>query len=218
MWWINDSTVGGYDEERLMTTDVVILAAGYSSRANGFKMQFQLDHKAVIQLVVEAFLPICTNIFVVGGFEYEKLLPFLEPYGDKVKLVVNEEFEKGMFSSVKTGVKQVRSEQFFIIPGDYPLITTDLCSMILSAGKAFAIPSFNQRGGHPILLNSSCITKLLAEDDSENLKSFLKKLPMKYINVSDDAILYDLDTPEDYKKLQKMRKEKINEGGEKHDR
>jgi molybdenum cofactor cytidylyltransferase len=189
-----------------MTTDAVILAAGYSSRANGFKMQFELNHKAVIQLVVEAFLPICTNIVVIGGYQYEKLIPLLEPYGNKVKLVINEDFEKGMFSSVKTGVKQVISEQFFITPGDYPLITTQLCSGILSARKAFAIPSFNRRGGHPILLNSSCISKLLAEEDSGNLKSFLKKLPMEYINVSDDAILYDLDTPEDYSKLQNSYK------------
>ena len=191
-----------------MTTDAVILAAGYSSRADGFKMQFQMNDKAVIQHLIEAFLPICINIFVVGGFQYEKLLPLIEPYGDKVKLVINKDFEKGMFSSVQTGAKHVLSEQFFITPGDYPLITTKICSSILSAGKAYVVPSFHMKGGHPILINSSCIEKLLSENVEGNLKSFLKKMPVTYIDINDDGIIYDLDTREDYMKLQTIMKER----------
>jgi len=192
----------------IMTTDVVILAAGYSSRAEGFKMQFQINDKAVIQHVIEAFLPICVNIIVVGGFQYEKLLPLIEPYGDKVKLVINKDFENGMFSSVQTGAKYVLSEQFFITPGDYPLITTKICCSILSSGKLYVVPSFHMKGGHPILMNSSCIGKLLSEKVEGNLKLFLKQLPVTYININDDGIMYDLDTRDDYMKLQCIMKEK----------
>ena len=191
-----------------MTTDVVILAAGYSSRAEGFKMQFQINDKAVIQHVIEAFLPICVNIIVVGGFQYEKLLPLIEPYGDKVKLVINKDFEKGMFSSVQTGVKHVLSEQFFITPGDYPMITTKICCLILSSGKLYVVPSFHLKGGHPILMSSSCIGKLLCEKVEGNLKLFLKQLPVTYININDDGIMYDLDTRDDYMKLQSIMREK----------
>jgi len=191
-----------------ITTDAVILAAGYSSRAKGFKLQFQMNNKAVIQHVIEAFLPVCVNVFVVGGFQYEKLLPLIEPYGDKVKLVINENFENGMFSSVQTGVKHVVSEQFFITPGDYPLITTKICRSILLAKKAFVIPSFHMKGGHPILMNSSCIEEILSENVDGNLKSFLKKMPVTYMNMNDDGIMYDLDTRDDYMKLQSIMKEK----------
>ena len=197
-----------------ITTDAVILAAGYSSRADGFKMEFQLNHKAVIQHVIEAFLPICANIFVVGGYQYEKLLPLLEPYGDKVKLVVNEKFDNGMFSSVQTGVKHVVSEQFFVTPGDYPLITTNICNSIILAKKEFVIPSFHMKGGHPILMNSSCIEELLRENVIGNLKSFLKKMPVTYINMSDDGIMYDLDTRQDYIKLQNIMTRKVNNSPE----
>jgi len=194
-------------------TDAVILAAGYSSRAKGFKMQFQMNNKAVIQHVIEAFLPICENIFVVGGFQYEKLLPLLEPYGNKVKLVVNKDYEKGMFSSVQAGVKHVVSEQFFVTPGDYPLITTDICNLILSSKKEFVVPSFHMKGGHPILMNSSCIRELISENVDGNLKSFLKKRAVSYIDISDEGIMYDLDTQEDYMKLLKLMKknEKIED-------
>lgn len=181
-----------------MAVDAVILAAGYSSRADGFKMQFELRNKAVLQLVIEAFLSHCKHIFVVGGYQYEKLLPLIEPYKNQVRLVINEDFDKGMFSSVKVGVKQVVSEQFFLTPGDYPLITEDICNKILAVKEDFVIPSFNHRGGHPILLPASCIEELLLEDEESNLKAFLKKKPVQYINVMDDAIMYDIDTKEDY--------------------
>ena len=190
--------------------DAVILAAGYSSRANGFKMEFEIEGKAVLSYVIEAFLPICENVFVVGGYQSDKLTPLIKPYGDKVKLIINENYEKGMFSSVKTGVKFVVSEQFFITPGDYPFITTSICNSLLKANKAFVIPSFNKRGGHPLLLSHSCIEELLSESDEGNLKDFLKRLPVEYVNLLDDGIMYDLDTPEDYYMLQKRMKEKID--------
>lgn len=184
-----------------MAVDAVILAAGYSSRADGFKMQFELGNKAVLQLVIEAFLSTCKHIVVVGGYQYERLLPLIEPYGKHVRLVLNKDFDKGMFSSVKVGIKEVVSEQFFLTPGDYPLITENICRNILAAKKEFVVPSFEHRGGHPILLPSSCIKELLLEDDESNLKSFLKKKPVRYINVKDDAVMYDIDTKEDYEQL-----------------
>ncbi|MFA9375284.1 MAG: NTP transferase domain-containing protein [Lachnotalea sp.] len=195
-----------------MTVDAVILAAGYSSRAEGFKMQFEMENKAVIQHVIEAFLPICVNVFVVGGFQYEKLIPLIEPYGDQVKLIINNKFEQGMFTSVKAGVKQVTSQQFFITPGDYPLLTTHICSLILAAGKEYTVPSFQRKGGHPILLASSCIKELLLEDDDSNLKLYLKKKPVEYVDICDQGILYDLDTRQDYIKLQNLMKENADKG------
>lgn len=190
------------------SVDAVILAAGYSSRANGFKMQFIMEEKAVLQHVVEVFLPICANIFVVGGYQYEKLIPLIQPYQERVTLIQNENFEKGMFSSVKTGVARVVSDQFFITPGDCPLITKEVCQILLDSKKEFVIPSFHQKGGHPVLLPFSCIKELLKEPDESNLKEFLKRQPTQYVSVHEEGILYDLDTRKDYKKIKERIKEK----------
>lgn len=190
-----------------MTVDAVILAAGYSSRADGFKMQFEIEQKAVLAYVIEAFIPVCNQIIVVGGYQYKKLIPIIKPYEEKVKLVVNKEFDQGMFSSIKTGVKEVLAEQFFITPGDYPMLTEDICKEILLAGKEYVIPSYENKGGHPILLPFSCKEELLLEETNSNLKEFLKKKPMEYIAVKSDAIIHDLDTRNDYKKLQEYMKE-----------
>lgn len=188
------------------TVDAVILAAGYSSRANGFKMQFKIGEKAVIQYVIEAFIPICKHIIVVGGFQYEKLLPLIKPYKNQIQLVINDSFETGMFSSVKVGVKEVKSNRFFLTPGDCPLITKQVCQTLLEANKDFVIPSFLKKGGHPVLLTSSCIQELLLEDENSNLKQFLKKQSITYVEMQEDGIIYDLDTSQDYMWLKERMK------------
>lgn len=190
------------------SVDAVILAAGYSNRAEGFKMQFVLEEKAVLQHVIEAFLPVCNNIFVVGGYQYEKLLPLIAPYENQVKLVVNDSFDNGMFSSVKAGASIVKSDQFFLTPGDCPLITEEICRTLLEANKEFVIPSFQKKGGHPVLLPSSCIKDLLLEGNESNLKLFLKKQSIQYVEIQDDGIMYDLDTRKDYIFLKERMKEK----------
>ncbi len=185
-----------------MSLDAVILAAGYSSRAEGFKMGFRLDQKALLQHVIESFYPICDQIIVVGGYQHEKLLPLIQPYQEKVRLVINKDFTKGMFSSVQTGVKEVTADRFFLTPGDYPLINTKLCQFLAQTKEDVIIPSFQRKGGHPVLLSKQCIEGLMAEKDTGNLKDFLKRFPISYVTVEEEGILMDLDTKEDYFKIQ----------------
>lgn len=189
-----------------MSLDAVILAAGYSSRAEGFKMEFQLEKKAVLQHVIESFYPICDQIIVVGGYQHEKLEPLIQPYKEKVKLVINKDFAQGMFSSVQTGVKEVSAERFFLTPGDYPLINTRLCQLLAETNADVIIPSFHMKGGHPVLLSNNCIKELLAENKTGNLKEFLKRFPISYVTVEEEGILMDIDTKADYHKIQQKMK------------
>jgi molybdenum cofactor cytidylyltransferase len=191
-----------------MDTDAVILAGGYSSRANAFKMELELEGRSVLQHVIEAFLPLCKNIIVVGGYQIERLSPLTSKYEDKVKIVFNENYPQGMFTSVKKGVQEVRASQFFLTPGDYPLLTTDICRELLRYSGQIVKPKFHNRGGHPILLPASCIMEILAEGEESNLKLYLDKKDIKIIEIDDESIMMDVDTPEDYEKVKKMIQQK----------
>lgn len=197
---------GNFKMKEESAVDAIILAAGYASRANGFKMQFKIGEKAVLQYVIEAFVPICKKIIVVGGYQSDKLLPLIKPYGNQIQLVINDSFEAGMFSSVKVGVKEVNSGRFFLTPGDCPLITKQVCQTLLESNKDFVIPSFHKKGGHPVLLPASCIQELLLEAEESNLKQFLKKQSLTYIEMQEDGIIYDLDTRQDYLWLKERMK------------
>lgn len=183
-----------------MEIDGVILAAGYSSRANGFKMEFEIEGKAMLKRCIESLYDACVRIIVVSGYKHEKIEELVSEYS-KVDVVYNENFHKGMFSSVKKGISNVKSERFFLTPGDYPFINKEVCNKLIECQEEIVIPSFNKKGGHPILLSSSLIKEILLEDDESNLKAFLNKKHRAYVDIEDEGILIDVDMEEDYKKL-----------------
>lgn len=189
-----------------MSVDAVILAAGYSSRADGFKMEFDIDGKSILQRCIEGFYDSCRKIIVVTGFKHEKIDMLVEGY-DKVTTIYNEDYPKGMFTSIKRGISCVESERFFLTPGDYPFINKDIVNRILTCSRKedsitneVIIPSFCNKGGHPILLKSSLIQEILNEKDEYNLRDFLKKKDKEYIIIENQGILFDVDTQDDYKK------------------
>lgn len=191
-----------------MKIDGVILAAGYSSRANSFKMELQIDGKAILQRCIESLHDECSQIIVVSGYKHEKINKLVEGYS-KVKVVYNEEFHKGMFSSVKKGIQNVTHEKFLLTPGDYPLISKDIVKCLIKEKSEIVIPSFNRKGGHPILLSSNLIKEILSEDDESNLKAFLSKKKCSYLNIEDMGILVDVDTIRDYEYVKKIINNKI---------
>lgn len=114
----------------MMDVEGVILAAGYSSRANTFKMELKINKKSILQRCIEALYEDCDNIIVVSGYKHEKISELTKKYS-KVRVIYNEEFDKGMFSSVKKGIQNITSSRFLLTPGDYPLISKDIIKKLL---------------------------------------------------------------------------------------
>lgn len=199
---INHMKVEPMNRNSNMDTDVVILAAGFSSRAQGFKMEMTIDGKAILNHVIDAFYPICNNIIIVGGYQIERVGLLVEQYHDKVQLVYNKDYVKGMFSSVKEGIAHVKNSEFFLTPGDYPLITTEICMRLLEYRGEIVKPKYGNRGGHPILLPSDYIDEILREDENSNLKLFMDKKKIREIQIEDESIVLDVDTPLDYQFIQ----------------
>ncbi|WP_195979869.1 nucleotidyltransferase family protein [Clostridium butyricum] len=187
-----------------MSVDAVILAGGYSTRAHGFKMEFDIEGKTILQRCIEGFYDSCRKIIVVTGFKYEKIEKLVKDY-EKVVTVYNDNYPKGMFTSIKKGISQVESEKFFLTPGDYPLINKKVIEEILTKSikeenknKEVIIPSFYGKGGHPILADSSIVQDILVKSDDYNLREFLKNRKVAYKIIEDKSIILDVDTAQDY--------------------
>jgi molybdenum cofactor cytidylyltransferase len=186
--------------------DSIILAAGFSSRTGVFKMGLQFGEKKLIQRVIDEMKELCSRVIVVVGYKKERIIEFTKGYAN-VEVVFNPRYTKGMFTSVKEGVKYVRSQWFFLTPGDYPLITKAIYQKLLDArsesGQCIFIPVFNGRKGHPILVKSDLVKELLGEPEDSNLRKFINRKGFTPVDVDDDAILVDIDTMEDYQKAKK---------------
>lgn len=194
-----------------MKVEGVILAAGLSSRAGTYKMTLEIEGKTIIEKCVESMYNICSRVIVVGGYKIEKIIPVLSKYY-KVEIVYNSNYKEGMFSSVKEGIKNVREERFFLTPGDYPMIRSDVYKAMLKISGDIIIPVYNGINGHPVLLRSSIANELLYNIKYSNLREFVYSKKPKLIDVNDSGILEDVDTIDDYRKLLYTESEKVIPG------
>ncbi|QIZ08111.1 nucleotidyltransferase family protein [Priestia megaterium] len=186
--------------------EAIVLAAGYSSRANTFKMTLPLEEMSILEHTLSKFEGLCSRVIVVAGFQAELIqeemakISSKNAYSFQIKLVYNENFNQGMFTSIQKGCSEVNTPTFFITPGDCPLVKKETVQLIAEHKGNVVIPSFNYKGGHPIKLSSEVKQKILETNSESNLRAVLGGYEKKYMNVDDPGVLMDVDTLEDYQK------------------
>jgi molybdenum cofactor cytidylyltransferase len=109
-----------------------------------------------------------------------------------------------MFSSVKKGVSCIKND-FFLIPGDYPLVKKQTIDKLIASSGEIRVPIYNGRKGHPIFIEKELIQELLEEPITSNLKVFRDRHTVNYVEVDDKGILLDVDYEEDLKNLDAER-------------
>jgi CTP:molybdopterin cytidylyltransferase MocA len=185
-------------------TGAVILAGGYSSRMNGFKPLMQLGKKSLLEHSVRFFQRGGVDkIVIVTGHRKEEVKAEAARLG--VRSIYNKNYDEGMYSSVCTGVKQMKGvKAFFILPVDIPLIRPSTLKTLRDKArlKGVVYPSFEGERGHPPLISSALIPAILKFDGNGGLKALLEKFPGTDVPVWDQGILLDADTHEDFQVLE----------------
>ncbi|MBO1511275.1 nucleotidyltransferase family protein [Metabacillus bambusae] len=186
--------------------EAIVLAAGYSSRANAFKMTLQLGQMSLLEQTISKFEGLCSKVIIVAGFKEELIQEEISKICNKntfsfqIKVVYNENFNQGMFTSIQRGCNEVNAPTFFITPGDCPLVKKETVQLIAEHKGNVVIPSFNYKGGHPIKLSSEVKLKILDTNPESNLRVVLGGFEKEYVNVDDPGVIIDVDTLEDYQK------------------
>jgi len=182
-----------------MKVEGIVLAAGYSKRTGLFKMGLKLKDKTIIQQTIDGMSKCCSRVIVVGGYRIERLKKLIG--NDKnVQVVFNPDYKKGMFTSVKQGIKHINCEKFFVLPGDIPFVTENVYKKLLKACGDIIIPVYKGRKGHPVLINSTLKNELLEEKDDSSLSRFIKRKGYETVETNEKGILKDIDTLEDYRR------------------
>ena len=191
-----------------MIVEAVVVAAGYSSRAGAFKPGLDVLGKTVLERCVAGLAAHCSRIIVVGGYRIERVREILAP-DSKVEIVFNPRYPEGMFTSVQAGMRRVRGDRILFTPGDYPLLSSEVCHRLLQEDGEIVIPVFQGRKGHPIVLSGRMAAAVAREDSGSNLRAFIQKQGFRTLEVDDEGILIDLDTPEDYTKILERHQQRI---------
>jgi molybdenum cofactor cytidylyltransferase len=203
--WLIKQKVHNWDRPNrigeVIIMEAIVLAAGYSSRANAFKMTLPLGCMSVLEHTISKFEGVCSRVIVVAGFQAglikEETTKFSN-YSFQIKFVYNENFDQGMFSSIQKGCNEVNASSFFITPGDCPLVKKETIKLLAEHKGDVVIPSLHFKGGHPIKLSEKVKQKILETDPESNLREVLNDFKKEYINVDDPGVLMDMDTQEDY--------------------
>ncbi len=196
----------------------IVLAAGCSRRMGAQKVLLTLGKETVISRIIDRLLASRVDeIYVVTGFHAEELQKELSGYvcglrrdesGKPVSIVYNREFENGMLSSVRAGLRSVPDdcEAVLVILGDQPSISSklidEMIQTFLSKEKKIVVPVCDGKRGHPILFSIIYKDEILRSFDEVGLRGLLQahNSDTYEMNVSDPSVLIDMDNPHDYKR------------------
>jgi CTP:molybdopterin cytidylyltransferase MocA len=188
-----------------MGIGAVIAAAGMSQRMGDFKPLMPVGQASMLQQICANFESVgVAPIVLVTGFRSDELEQHVAERG--VICVHNEHFATTqMFDSLKIGLAYItgKCDRVFFTPADTPLFTVDTLKKLAASEGEVIKPSCNGKRGHPILLAPATVTKLLACENTEGLRGALRVCcdQITLVEVEDEGILYDADTPEDYCRL-----------------
>jgi molybdenum cofactor cytidylyltransferase len=126
-----------------------------------------------------------------------------------VRSVFNENFRDGdMLSSIQCGLRDLIEKGIgaaMIGLGDQPQVRERTVQLVRETFKAtgspLVAPSVHMRRGHPWLVEKSLWGKILALRAPQTPRDFLNlhAKQIRYVDVDDEGIFTDLDTPEQYR-------------------
>lgn len=187
----------------------VILAAGMSTRMGQPKMVLPWGETTIIQTVVKVVLSakISTITVVVGG---DRELVEGDLKNITVRFVFNPLFQDGsMLHSVQAGILDLVDtdcDGAMVVLGDQPFIQKTTIEKVLQTysdeGVKIIFPSYVMKRGHPWLVARELWDEILAIREPETLRDFTQKhvREIVYVNIDNDSIIRDLDTPNEYEK------------------
>ncbi len=194
---------------------LIILAAGKSSRMKIPKGLVQFKEKFLLQYQVDQFRSFGGKrvLLVLANHleRYKTEFPW-ESYPDnQIKIVVNEDPDRGQFSSVQLAcLELLKEDAAWLLPID--CLAADK-STWQTLQKAFdknikvVVPEHQERGGHPILISKKFmqdLVKLDVVDKKSRLDFQIKELEQTFVarvNVKDPRICLNINCPDDLKQF-----------------
>jgi len=132
---------------------------------------------------------------------------------DRIHVVVNPNFRKGMTTSIQVGVEAASADAsgFMICLADQPLMKAVDYDHIIERfellvkhdSKCIVVPFYNGMKGNPVIFSASYRDDILGHLEMEGCKNIIQanRDHVYQVEMFNDHILKDVDTPEDYEEL-----------------
>lgn len=126
--------------------------------------------------------------------------------GFPVRLAVNDRPGSDMAASVRAGLEAMNPgpRGILVCLSDYPLVKPSTLAAMkqehLAGPDAIVIPTHRGRKGHPTLFPRSALAEIATLPTLRDIIRRHRDL-IVHLEVDDEGILLDMDTPEDYRRI-----------------
>lgn len=190
----------------------IILAAGASRRMGESKQLLRIGDESLLRMSIHTACDSgAAPIVVVLGAQAEK---HRESIADlPVAVVINEEWEKGMGSSLKKGIDFLSTHHphyraCLVMVCDQPAVTAQhlvaLCHAQATSGKEIIASQYGNSSGVPVLFSRRFESELLMLPDEAGAKKLLHDHAEAVYTIDLPGGETDLDTPEDVKRFREQ--------------
>lgn len=184
----------------------VLLAAGQSRRMGAFKPLLPFGRRSVVEACVSNLLEAgACEVVVVVGHRGEEVRAALR--GEtRVRFAVNDVEGSEMGLSVARGVEAVSNETKAVLVAlvDHPAVSPHAIRSLIEArtrtGARLVVPTWQGRGGHPVLIDLTLREELLSVVRERGIRALFDAHSPEVLRLSADTpfVARDMDTWEDY--------------------
>lgn len=190
----------------------ILLAAGNASRMGTPKQLLDYGGKALLRHAAETALASrCSKVIAVLGASAPEVSPVLD--GLPVTILVNPRWAEGMGTSIQAGVRAAAesgAEAVILMLADQPLVSSGfldrLIDVHIASGQVIVSARYAGTVGVPVLFARQYFDSLQALLPSQGCKGLILANPGNAYLVDCPEAEFDIDTPEDYERLQALTK------------
>lgn len=199
-------------------TAIMLLAAGGSSRLGQPKQLLEYKGKTLLQHIVdEALSAKAAYVVVVLGANHELIAERTKLDGTVV--IINEQWQSGMASSIRAGVEALADDRRFdsvlITLCDQPhvdhFLMKELVKKQQDSGSTIVSCSYGDTVGVPAVFSREMFPSLLSLQGHEGARKLIAANPHVVEKLDFPKGIIDIDTLADYQGLQNKKKNKPGE-------
>ena len=152
-------------------------------------------------------------IVVVLGHHADEIERAIEPVLKRIpqaRAVRNPDYKLGQLSSLQAALRSLAKDEVsgaVVCLVDHPAVTRRVLDQMLArfaeTNAPVIIPTFQGRRGHPVLFAARLFSELLAAPVDEGARVVVRQHAeeLQLVETDEEAILWDIDRPEDYEML-----------------
>lgn len=186
-----------------MRTGAVVVAAGHKSSVSSFSPMLPIGDSTVIRRIIITLKRsgIDPVVVITGeqGDEVEKHIA-----GLRVICLRNQNYgHTQMYNSICLGLNYIEDlcDRVFILPAKFPMFLPETIKRMMDTDAQVVCPAFEGRRGHPVLVSSAVIGKLLNYKGEQGLRGALRQADVyrcaAEVEVEDQGIILAVETDED---------------------